>query len=65
MHSWPKDEHICHLTLGSWTYDGYDLDITSNPETSLSFDEDHIKNMQFELTKYNATHTSVNYEGKS
>jgi len=33
LKNWPFDEHMCFLKFGSWTYDGYVLDIRPSSKT--------------------------------
>jgi len=35
LKNWPFDEHLCFLKFGSWTYDGYIVDI--RPTSKLIF----------------------------
>jgi hypothetical protein len=35
LKNWPFDEHMCFLKFGSWTYDGYVLDIRPSSKTIL------------------------------
>ncbi len=34
VRNWPFDEHMCFLKFGSWTYDGYVLDIRPSSKTN-------------------------------
>ncbi|XP_075154129.1 acetylcholine receptor subunit alpha-L1-like isoform X2 [Haematobia irritans] len=62
MRNWPHDKHECKLTLGSWTFDGFELDIMHiNANESLSFAATKNLNMQYKVTEYIATHEKTFY----
>ncbi|XP_065356640.1 acetylcholine receptor subunit alpha-type acr-16-like [Calliphora vicina] len=62
MKNWPHDEHKCTISLGSWTFDGLELDIMHfEPNSSMSFRSIDMKNMEYKIKHYNASHTSKYY----
>ncbi|XP_013109581.2 acetylcholine receptor subunit alpha-type acr-16 [Stomoxys calcitrans] len=62
MKNWPHDSHDCKLTLGSWTFDGLELDILHiNANASMNFSVTNRLNMEYKVTKYNASHETKYY----
>ncbi|XP_073819735.1 acetylcholine receptor subunit alpha-L1-like [Musca autumnalis] len=62
MRYWPHDKHECHLILGSWTFDGLEVDIMHvNANESMTFSKINKDNMEYKVIGYNATHVSKLY----
>ena len=62
MSNWPHDKHECTLSLGSWTFDGFEVDIMHfNPNASITFSSIDMKNMEFKMTKFNASYVAKYY----
>ncbi|XP_058977352.1 acetylcholine receptor subunit alpha-L1-like isoform X1 [Musca domestica] len=62
MTFWPHDRHECHLVLGSWTFDGFEVDIMHvNANESMSFTNVNRQNMEYKVTGYNASHVAKYY----
>ncbi|TMW50859.1 hypothetical protein DOY81_004046 [Sarcophaga bullata] len=62
MTNWPHDKHECTLSLGSWTFDGFEVDIMHfDPNTSITFSSIDMKNMEFKMTKFNASYVAKYY----
>ncbi|XP_061393575.1 acetylcholine receptor subunit alpha-L1-like [Musca vetustissima] len=62
MQKWPHDRHECHLVLGSWTFDGFEVDIMHvNANESMSFSNVNMHNMEYKVVSYNASHVSKYY----
>ena len=47
---WPFDSHDCHLILGSWTYNGNEIDIVGNMAHAIMV-EVLVQNYKWEITK--------------
>lgn len=62
MKNWPHDKHECSINLGSWTFHGFELDIMHlEPNSSMTFGSIDMKNMEYKITKFNASHVSKYY----
>lgn len=62
MTNWPHDRHECQLILGSWTFDGFEVDIFQlNENASMSFATTRKQNMEYKVTEFNASHVAKYY----
>lgn len=62
MSNWPHDKHECVLSLGSWTFDGLEVDIMHfDPNSSISFNSMDMQNMELKMTKFNASYVAKYY----
>ncbi|CAG2118547.1 unnamed protein product [Medioppia subpectinata] len=60
---WPYDEHICFIKFGSWTHDGYVLDVfPKNDGKKPQFLSDFYENTEFEVSFINATRKVMFYD---
>lgn len=62
MKNWPHDKHECSVIMGSWTFDGFEVDIMHlDRNISELFSESDVKNMEYKITKYNTSHVAKYY----
>ncbi|XP_018796812.1 PREDICTED: acetylcholine receptor subunit alpha-like 1 [Bactrocera latifrons] len=63
MNNWPHDKHECKLNLGSWTYDGFELDFKNytNPNDSMSFEDKYMASMKYKLTDFSVERVATVY----
>ncbi|XP_023306849.2 neuronal acetylcholine receptor subunit alpha-5-like [Lucilia cuprina] len=62
MKNWPHDKHECNIILGSWTFDGFEVDIMHlEPNSSMTFSSIDMKNMEYKITSFSGNHTSKYY----
>ncbi|XP_030383988.1 neuronal acetylcholine receptor subunit alpha-4-like [Scaptodrosophila lebanonensis] len=62
MQEYPLDSHSCNLTMGSWTYDGLDIDINKKGlNRSINFDQIDQTNMGYKVTNFTAMYVSTLY----
>ncbi|CAG2120705.1 unnamed protein product, partial [Medioppia subpectinata] len=52
---WPYDEHICFIKFGSWTHDGYIMDVFPMNRTNPGLLNDIWKNTEFDISYINVT----------
>ncbi|CAG2120029.1 unnamed protein product, partial [Medioppia subpectinata] len=52
---WPFDEHICFIKFGSWTHDGYIMDVFPMNRTNPGLLNDIWKNTEFDISYINVT----------
>lgn len=59
MKYWPYDSHTCSIVLGSWTYDGNQIDISvSNTSVQL---ETLVENHEWKITNHTAQRNAKIY----
>ncbi|CAD6998859.1 acetylcholine receptor subunit alpha-like 1 [Ceratitis capitata] len=63
MSNWPHDKHECKLTLGSWTYHGFEVDFMkySNPNGTMNFEEIDMASMIYKVTEFGAERVATTY----
>jgi hypothetical protein len=59
---WPYDEHICYLKFGSWTHDGYIMDVKYLNVTSKTILSDMWQNSEFDIKFLNVTNKVTYYD---
>ncbi|XP_055837684.1 acetylcholine receptor subunit alpha-type acr-16-like [Episyrphus balteatus] len=59
MFRWPYDTHKCVIKLGSWTYDGYKIDLI--PSKKLKPVNDFIENPEFVVTNFTTNRETTFY----
>ncbi|XP_054744610.1 neuronal acetylcholine receptor subunit alpha-2-like [Anastrepha obliqua] len=63
MNNWPHDRHECKLSLGSWTYDGFEVDFMnySNPNRTINFGDIDMANMEYKVVEFGVERISTVY----
>ncbi|XP_067625883.1 neuronal acetylcholine receptor subunit alpha-10-like [Eurosta solidaginis] len=63
MNDWPHDKHECKLSLGSWTYDGFELDFmnNTNPNGTIYFDEIDMTSMEYNIIEFGVERVATVY----
>uniref|UniRef100_A0A0A1WPQ1 Neuronal acetylcholine receptor subunit alpha-10 n=1 Tax=Zeugodacus cucurbitae TaxID=28588 RepID=A0A0A1WPQ1_ZEUCU len=63
MSNWPHDKHECKLSLGSWTYHGFELDFMNytNPNGTMSFEELDMASMEYKVIDFGVARVATTY----